>query len=408
MDEIKGLLKGRETSFKSISHATQNLTLVFPVICSRNMEISNAQMISKAIERKCVTMLQILFNSICYTDVKDLQDYISKFHTNIKFNPGMDMDDLLDITDKLLDESTVTENQLRLENKEITEALIADRDRYKNSYAPENVSENAINDYKIMNNMYGDNNVVLNKPLYEWSTQDTKNIAGAHKDMNDIISKQILDSDIKKANELIPTTMTVNFISMKNSTPISAHCVVGVKAKLYPASSEDIISHFTSKYSDNNKLNKFIRATTREISFLKDFLFAIDKAKFDAVSSADRGNSAKMWRVLERRSKKSALRRAMGSTNDASAITTVVVNQQDIEYAKKTTNIDFENPSVIRGIMESYNLMCFVVVDEVNELAKFMFDTGEDNFETLSFSSLERESSDSTYKKVVNLMTKMK
>jgi hypothetical protein len=58
--------------------------------------------------------------------------------------------------------------------------------------------------------------------------------------------------------------------------------------------------------------------------------------------------------------------------------------------------------------MESYNLMCFVIVDEVNEYAKFLFDTGEDSFETLSFSSLERESSDSTYKKVVNLMTKMK
>jgi hypothetical protein len=408
MDEIKGFLKGRGSSYKSIAHASEELTLVFPVICTRNMDITNAQMISKAIERKCTIMLQILFNSVAYSDYSNAQEYISKSHTNIKLSNNFDLDEFLDATEKLLPESADMTNSKWAMNQ-IKESLIADRDRYKNVYAPENVSENAINDYKILNNMYGDNNVVLNKvTTNEGSAQDVSASIKAQKDNQDILRNQIIDTDIKKANELIPTTMVVNFMSYKNGAVIPTQCIVGVKAKLYPAASEDIVSHLSGKYSDNNKLNKFVRATTREISFFKDFLFAIDKAKFDAISSADRSSSAKMWRVLERRSKKSKLRRAMGSKNDASAITTLVVNQEEIEYAKKMYNIDFSNPAVIRGIMESYNLMCFVIVDEVNEYAKFLFDTGEDSFETLSFSSLERESSDSTYKKVVNLMTKMK
>ena len=45
--------------------------------------------------------------------------------------------------------------------------------------------------------------------------------------------------------------------------------------------------------------------------------------------------------------------------------------------------------------------------DEALEVAKFMFDTGDGNWENYSFSSLEREDKDNTYKKVVNLMTKV-
>jgi len=67
---------------------------------------------------------------------------------------------------------------------------------------------------------------------------------------------------------------------------------------------------------------------------------------------------------------------------------------------------DSINPATVRGIMESYNLMGFVIADEAAESVDFLFDTGDDVFETLSFNHLERETSDGSYKKVVNLMTK--
>ena len=57
--------------------------------------------------------------------------------------------------------------------------------------------------------------------------------------------------------------------------------------------------------------------------------------------------------------------------------------------------------------MEQYNLLGMSIVDESLEIAKFMWDTGEDLWETVSFNNLERESNDNTYKKVVNLMTKV-
>ena len=57
--------------------------------------------------------------------------------------------------------------------------------------------------------------------------------------------------------------------------------------------------------------------------------------------------------------------------------------------------------------MEAYNLMGVCIVDEAMEVAKFIFDTGDDIYEVLSFNNLERESADNGYKKVINLMTKL-
>ena len=73
----------------------------------------------------------------------------------------------------------------------------------------------------------------------------------------------------------------------------------------------------------------------------------------------------------------------------------------------KNENINMMNSYTARSLMESFNLMGISVVDESIEVAKFIFDTGDDEYESLTFSALERESSDNTYKRVVNLMTKM-
>ena len=43
--------------------------------------------------------------------------------------------------------------------------------------------------------------------------------------------------------------------------------------------------------------------------------------------------------------------------------------------------------------------MGFCIVDETMETAKFIFDTGKDIYETMSFTLLERETSDNGYKR---------
>ena len=452
-DNIAGLF-GRKRSFRSIASATSNLTLVFPVICSNNISIENASMIAKATERKAVSLLQILFSAMSVDAVEDGIDYVKKFHTNLKMDSDISVDAFVDLVD-----TYVAKNESAVVNRGMYDAVIRDL-RNINNVLPESISENSIADYSILpnfisngelrvvkeakskggthntKNVYTDRSVRDNtfnsdnrsvnidrvdyhaagpanttqtKYNYTYSddSQRAKNMADARDKANNLLRNQLISSDVKKANELVPTMMIVNFVNINSGSPIDETMVIGVKAKLYPVDSVDVLNRIVIKNKDKNKLFGLVRATTREISFCRDFLFAIDKAKVDALSQSKRGSSSKLWKILERRSLKSKVRRSLGQVNDASAISTLVISQEEVEYLKKTENIDLEKPNVMRPIMESYNLMGVCIVDEAAETAKFMYDTGDDIYEVLSFNHLERENNNGLDRKVVNLMTKM-
>lgn len=391
------MFTGRKYSQRSIASAASNLTMVFPVLCTRSINIEHASMITKAIERKATTMLSLLFAAKQSHNTTDITDYLKKFHTNLKIDNNISVDGVLDLMDKIVTEQTDTQYT----NIDIQELYRRDR-KNLNSYLEDNICETCISDYDIVpKSRYGESYIIEND----------NRVKKARVNMGDTKStftqNNLLSTDVRKANELTPTTMIVNYLVQDDNKVIPRSSIVGVKAKLYPIDSMDAIDKITEKSKDSNGLNKFIRATTREISFVKDFLFAIDKAKVDAISQSNRGSSSKLWKILERRSKKSKFRRNLGMVNDATAITTLVVSQEEVDYIKKEYNINIENPSVIRPILEAYNLMGFCIVDQSNEVAKFIFDTGEDIYEELSFNSLERETNDGGYKKVINLISKM-
>ena len=86
--------------------------------------------------------------------------------------------------------------------------------------------------------------------------------------------------------------------------------------------------------------------------------------------------------------------------------TTLVLTSEEVNFMKSEYNIDLNIPAKAKGIMEQYNLMCLCIVDEEVEVARFLFD-GDKYFQDYSFSALERETGDSSYKKIINLMSKM-
>lgn len=388
-------------SMNSISRQSSKLTAVFPVIVSRSMNIENAAMVTKALERKFVSMFQILFSAMSVTNAKDGVDYLSRFHTNINLGNGNAVDNMIDALDKYIE---VDENAIS--NIMVNQLLMEDKNNL--SYVlPDSINEDGLTSFKIFSSKYSRGYTITNEAKKS-SDEIARNVSSALKNLSDMNKDQLLNSDVKKANELAPTLMSVNvIIEDEVGVPIYDTIIVGIKAKMYPIESEELMTKIKSKVSDRNTLLKFIRATTREISFAKDFLFAIDKAKIDALAQSNRGSSSKFWKVLERRALKGKIRRALGQVNDATCITTIAITQEEVEYLKKTENIDLEVPSVIRGIMESYNLIAFVIVDEAMEVCKFIFDTGDDTYETVTFTHLERETGSSETKKMINVMSKM-
>ena len=417
----------------SIAKRTSDLVLVFPVLTSTSISIQTASIISKAIERKCVALLQILFAAVNLTDATDLYEYIAQFHSNL--NRNVTIDDFFAVLDKM-DES----GKLNMIDRDAYEAVREDMHKM-DYYLSTEFNPVSINEFSSTSDIYGNSNIVLNEAspeknrFYDRMTAfvddihagyidpfrinvDVRNnvrAGGAGGNRGDSLRDdvtyfkyQLLPQDVQKANELMPTLMIVNFKSNSDSTndTIRQTGIIGVKAKLYPIDSMDIISRVSTKYTDKNTLFKFVKATTREISFFRDLVFAIDKIKFDAINVAKDSNNAKIFRLLERRAAKNKFSSLLRK-NDASPITSLIMSQDEVEYLKKYNSIDMSKPYVTKSIMEAYNLMNITIADEALEIVRFLYDDGDGIYEAMSFDSLEKEAKDSSYKKVVNLMSKI-
>lgn len=447
-DEVKFLSNSANNrSFKSITSATKDLILTFPMLVSSDADPVNTCMIAKAHEKKCASLLHMLFTAICVNSNEDVFDYVKKFHSNLGSMNGT-LEDYADSLDRLavsFDENY--EFKGKIDNDTLN--IVLSELKESNYILPDDVKETGIDGYKIIpasvtgykdRIVYEDTNDDLTKAFERGKAvgqrqvdraadkffgkytkeldkkistsragqsqlDKTKRIESDYKIHNDTM----LNTEYKKANELMPTMMVINFIQKgKDGAPnTTTTAVIGVKTKIYQVNSMDICNRLSSKLEDKSILNSFIRATTNEIGFFRDFIFAIDKAKLDAKSYSKTSSSNKLWKVLERRSIKSKFRRAFKMSNDATAITTLVLTENDVDYLKKINNIDLYNISAARKILDSYNFMCICIINEATEVASFLYDTGDDNYEKLTFSNLEREASDSSYKKMVNLLTKI-
>ena len=373
LDKLLPTQAGGYKSFKSINSATKDLVLTFPVMFSRNMELATAELIAKALEAKYANLVKMLLTAMAITNATDAIDYVKNIHSNMQFNDGIDVDDYLTINNKLAKESGAMTM--------FTPGTKAVYENYKHSLKHSlPLANTIITEADAKRNGNGGDN----KPGSITLTQDK----------------------LDKANLQMPLMMKVNFISKATGRPITTSAYLGIKCKLFDVAGLDIVQRIVSKNSSAISLFNFIRATSQEIGFWRDFVFALSKAKVDAISNARNGSSSKMWKALEQRATKSKLNQFFRQKNDATAITSLLVTTDEVEELKKNNDIDLSKSNVARKIMSDYNLLCIGIVDETTESVALIFDTGDDEYELVRFKSLKKEK-DMDAKQIVNLLTKM-
>lgn len=460
-DELKrgitGTINGSSsTGFKmnsNIAKEAKGLTAVFPVLVSESVSVEQAQMIAKAAERKYVTMFQMLFAASQITDAKSAQSYLKKFHNNITSSldlSDMTVDDVIDFANKLDEEVQTT----ALTNAHITEATkavledLAFNENYTKVLA-ENLNPVSLNNYKVKT-VFGDYKATQvseagddyytvedRSDSTEWEGRDDNNgnvykqrtntttrrtpitardRAATLKDKNatlkdkaDIISKQIVTTDIKKANEATPSLMIINFVTQADGrdNEIVNTAVIGVKCVIHYVPSSEMMNRMVLKNTDRRGLLNFIRATTGEIQFFRDFLFAIDRAKIDAVAKTSKGSNSRIWKMLEIRANRAKMNATARADNAAcAAITMLVLSKAEVDIIKQSYRLDLSKASTMLSVMKGYNFIGVAVIDEVNEKVDFLYDDGTKNFETISFMSLEREQGAGEYKKMINTLVK--
>lgn len=413
-DGIEALEKIKRGSNRRSSFQMANdSTLIFPVLVSRATSIATANMIAKAIERQGTTSIRLVLAANQIQKYSNLRDIINQYHNNLNLSSNLTTNDILDLSTTLSDIMENANINIDIPIGNIEEQINSDKIKLNISYESENLNESAIEDisFTIDNHLYGVIKSAINEnksnKKYTQSARDYSDIQKGHKDFFDWASKnQLVDNDVKKSNELIPTTFQVNLIYFKDGVQIPMTFMIGVKAKLHLLNSEDIIEHLISKNKDINTFIKLIKTTTREIKFFKDFLFCVDKAKKDALNTSKVSKSSKLWRVLENLSKKNKLKRLIGTKNNAMAISTLVITQEEADYIKSEYNLNLLDERVIAPIMRSYNLMAFVIVDDTQELAHFLYDETSPLYETISYKGLEREGQHKE-KQLLNIIGKL-
>lgn len=362
-----GSNKGNINSASSIAKAASNLVLTFPVLVDESVSLNTAQILTRAIEGKALVMLQLLFSAISVQSLKDDEtafDVIGKIHKNLNSD---------DIEDYIQRMETMATN-------ESYEAL----DHLMKTIREENI---AIDTYTF--------NESYPAPIDE----DTNT-----KTMNDVKNRttggfiaDIKDTDIKKVNNMMPSVLVVK-LHNKNSQ-ITTNVAVGVKAKIQYVPQDEVIYRISSKNKDKNMLFNFIRSTTREISFLKDFLFALDKAKLDAIKIQKSSNS--VWKILERRAVRNRVR-MFNNDGGYGGIVSLVISADTLATLNK--EYDFKaSISEVENLISQYNLLSFFVADDVNERATYLFDDASRQFTTVSYTALEKTDS-KDYKKIINLL----
>ena len=382
----------------SLAKKAKEGILQFPAICSNSLDADTLSMASKALERNYATFAQIVYTMNCVAQVDEIKgvgDFINKFHTNIG-NTGT-----IDVLNLALKEALEDYSQTELDGM-VLETILC-----KGS-TNTIIHENSIN---LKEYMSGFNLDVLNdlfipadirKEIIEENIAYNKNhrkygdsLLEAEDEKNPnlnriVIPSKVLDNnELKKANELVPTTLTlrINFMDKNGNLAGERTFNIGVKVTLHPASSEEIINNLCS--ARDTGFFKFIRWTTGELSLVKDVLLNLNEIKLDVVNKTA-GKSGWFSTFKRLKAKSTILSKFSKGAQGFHPLGTIIISMDEAEIIKNKSGLDLTRVSDVKKVMDKFMLLGFVILDPATQTSMFIFDDSPD-FEMQPFSGLKRE-----------------
>lgn len=428
--------------YSSISTRSMEGTLQFPVIVSKSMDIDTLQIISKALERQYASFIQTVISMNPDLNISkdgDAAGYLRKFHQNTGIKQSLD-----DVGNIALDYKLNTKNTKTLASSarslfeasqvvsEMDEDLLffsgvyegstgrvvaenkkqlvdlfehVRTDILNNKFTPQTPSfrftnENYTNYHnRILREAKGDNvngNAGEQKQLPAGAAAENRGGSRSNDFSGKMVPDRMLrDNDVRKSNELVPTTMHVRVQRINDNQEAQGYLdfIIGIKTTLHPVSSDEMTTNLLNAIRQKGKFFNFIRWTSGEISFFKDFMFNIGEIKNDV---ANRSNGSSPWWIsLKRRRSLSKIKSNLQGRNQILPNATIVVSMDEVDAIRSEYGFDLMKPDTVDKIMGIYFLLGFVVVDNSAQIAHFLFD-GQTNYQSVSFGGLERENSSKT------------
>lgn len=387
---------GRNSIAKKAGHAI----LQFPVLTSDVISVQDLTMVNKALEREFATLVRVAMglDDIITDPNMDKVDYIRQFHQN-----------------------TGTKGTLHIDRGLFKEDLEQQNLRALRPFS-EDLRLDILNDKTTSNNR---NHYVLggskrSKSMLSESRQRRNGLpamSGGETDYPSFVAGEkmrkdsqytnaLVPNDVKKANELVPTTLDISiFYANKQGQAVQSNVFLGVKTITHLVPSEEMIFNVAKAVEEKRGFFRTIQWTTGEIAFFKDYLFMIDRIKREATG---RRTDSHWWRSLKRRALEDKIKRFSFSKKELLPNATILITMDEVEYIMNNYNIDLiQDMSAVQNLMKTFFLLGFVIVDPAAELAYFFFD-GQTTYQTYSYNSLERENtSTNEVKSIVSLMNKI-
>lgn len=351
----------------SLSSASNNMIARFPIVCSTGLSPKTMFMVSKAIEFKNAAELKLVLNSIfaMNTDMaNNTAELLRRFHDNTDTGHSVHGT----ITDIFESAKVGVEYQTQL-------------------------LENQFNQLALHEIDSAQNNMRFNK----FVASNTKN---ANKGNFNLVAK-LTPNEVLKANNLQPTAITVKMTFVVGGKTVEKEVEVGVKTRIVPVSSENMIDNLVKAVKRNQNAFNFIKLITGEISFLKDFLFMSNQIKDDY---KDKRNS--MWNKLHIRGNVSKIQKYLSfGAKGLIPNTSIVMTKEEVEYVKLVHKIDLMDSKVIRSAIEHFFLSGIMIVDESAEEIYFIDDTMNDyEFSTMEALLKITNKESTNYKEVMEMI----
>lgn len=410
-------------SYSSISKRSLEGTLQFPTLVSKSLDIDTLQMITKALERQYASFVQVALSMSPVLDLtkdKDAAGYLKRFHQNS--NVRMDASDIVNSSIEFLKENTSEASEdafflfatvcegstpkITAANKDqligimesIRQDILNDKFVPKNTYLFANESVSTYHNTIVTEGKNRSNpetsptKLDINLQVASvdpGGARSNKASAGGNGMNYQLPNEMLKNNDAKKANELIPTTMHVRTNLMANNiNQGQMDFIVGVKATMHPITSNEMVSNMLNASRGNNKFFNYIRWTSGEITFFKDFLFNIKEIQDDVMDRS--AGSSPWWIALKRRRVLAKVKSNLMLPNRSLPNATIVMSMEEVEFIKSEYGFDLMSTSIVDKIMKEYFLLGFTVVDNSTQVVHFFFD-GHQEFQSVSFSGLERE-----------------
>lgn len=382
--------------YKSIARQSDKAICQFPVIASKAMTYDTATMIIKACERNFTTFMGVVIglNQVIDSNTGAV-DYISRFHTNT--------DDTIERVGGYID-TKVNESVSPIDKKEMQRLLLEANVEFGSQFEAQSLNDR----YKPVDikSILATESVASGEVVVGMSDEEKSNAALSNKMVEPPFKSILKDSDVKKANELVPSLMSVQLVQRNDAGQnIPIHFLLGIKAVLHPVGSVEMINNVFKAFDKGSrgKFFDFLRWTTGEISFIKDLVLGLDEVKRD-ISAERNKKESPWWNILRNRNSMGRFRR-WTKTAPLLPNATIAMTQAEVDNLRANTGVDILDPGSAVQVMQQLGLLQFIVVDDANDVAYFLID-GQTKFQTYTFNALQRDNGDAE-KQAMRLIKQM-